>query len=67
MCKNVPFINNYFEENYNIVLSDDINEMDIKIKYFQNKTDRDLIVENSFDTIQKYDFPNHLKLILKEF
>ena len=67
LCKNVPFISNYFEENYDIVLFDDISEMDIKIKYFiKNNKERDVIVENSFKTIQKYDFPNHLKLILKE-
>ena len=44
-----------------------MDEMGEKIKYFiENKQERDEIVENSFNTIQEYDFPNHLKLTLKE-
>ncbi len=67
LCKKVPFIKNYFKENFDIILFEDMYEMGEKIKYFiENKQERDEIVENSFNTIQEYDFPNHLKLTLKE-
>ena len=67
LCKKVPFIKNYFKEGYDIILFEDIDEMGKKIKYFiENKKERDEIVENSINTIQEYDFSNHLKLTLSE-
>ena len=38
-----------------------------KIDFFlKNEKERNKVIENSFRTIQKYDFGNHLKLTLEE-
>ena len=66
LCKRLPFLNNYFKEDYDIVMFDDINEMKHKIDYYiKNDKEKNKIINNSFNTIQKYDFPNHLKLIIE--
>ena len=67
LCKKIHFIENYFKENYDIILFEDIPDMKNKIDFFlKNEKERNKVIENSFRTIQKYDFGNHLKLTLEE-
>ena len=66
LCKNVPFIKKYFEEDHDIVLFSDLNELKRKIDfYLNNKTKRDYIAKNGFKKVQKYDYSNQLKSIIK--
>ena len=66
LCKRLPFINNYFKEDYDIVMFEDLHEMKNKIDYYiKNENKRKKIISKSLNTIQKYDFPNHLKCILE--
>lgn len=67
ISKSIPFISNYFTENTDIVLFLDINELKEKIDYYLvNSNERKIIIENSYKTIQKYDYSIQLKKIIIE-
>ena len=66
LCKRLPFLNNYFTEDNDIVLFSDVNELKEKIDfYLENEIKRNFIVSNGHESIKKYDYKNQLKSIIK--
>ena len=66
ICKRLSFLKNYFKENHDIVMFEKTDELKSKIDYYlDNHIERDEIISNSYNTIQKYDFSNQLRKIVK--
>ena len=66
LCKRLPFLNNYFTEDEDIVLFSDVNELKEKIDfYLKNEIKRNFIISNGFESVKKYDYKNQLKTIIK--
>ena len=66
LCKRLPFINNYFTENQDIVLFSDEHELKEKIDfYLKNEIKRNNIISKGFKSVKKYDYQNQIKSIIK--
>ena len=65
ISKSLPFISNYFRNNFDIVLFSDQNDLKEKIDYYLvNSVERRKIIENSYRSVQKYDYSTQLKTII---